>query len=34
MGVRLEDTIWMRPDGTHAALAEYPLDLLLPVKRI
>lgn len=33
LGVRLEDTIWMLPDGTHAALAEFPLDLVLPVNR-
>lgn len=32
LGVRLEDTLWMRPDGTPDVLAEYPLDLVLPVK--
>ncbi len=32
MGVRLEDTIWVRPDGEIEILAEYPLDLILPVK--
>jgi len=31
MGVRLEDTVWVRPDGKIEALAEYPLDLVLPV---
>lgn len=32
MGVRLEDTVWVRPDGTFEILAPYPLDLVLPVK--
>jgi Xaa-Pro aminopeptidase len=32
MGVRLEDTIWVRPDGHMEILAEYPLDLVLPIK--
>ena len=32
MGVRLEDTVWVRPDGEMEILAEYPLDLVLPVK--
>ena len=32
LGVRLEDTVWMRPDGTAEVLAEYPHDLVLPVK--
>jgi Xaa-Pro aminopeptidase len=32
MGVRLEDTIWVRPDGQMELLAEYPLDLVLPIK--
>jgi Xaa-Pro aminopeptidase len=31
LGVRLEDTVWMRPDGKAEILAEYPLDLVLPV---
>jgi len=31
MGVRLEDTLWIRPDGTPEILAEYPLDLVLPM---
>ncbi len=36
-GVRLEDTLWMRPDdspaGAHAEVfVEYPMDLVLPVK--
>ncbi len=32
MGVRLEDTVWVRPDGNMEILAEYPLDLVLPLK--
>lgn len=31
MGVRLEDTVWVRPDGEIEILAEYPLDLILPI---
>jgi Xaa-Pro aminopeptidase len=32
LGVRLEDTVWVRPDGKFEILAEYPLDLVVPVK--
>jgi Xaa-Pro aminopeptidase len=32
MGVRLEDTIWVRPDGEIETLADYPHDLVLPMK--
>jgi Xaa-Pro aminopeptidase len=32
LGVRLEDTVWVRPDGKMEILAEYPLDFVLPVK--
>ena len=32
LGVRLEDTLWVRPDGALEVLAEYPLDLVLPVR--
>jgi Xaa-Pro aminopeptidase len=32
MGVRLENTIWVRPDGEMEILADYSLDLVLPVK--
>jgi Xaa-Pro aminopeptidase len=32
MGVRLEDTVWVRPDGEFEILAPYPLDLILKVK--
>ena len=33
LGVRLEDTVWARPDGGFEILADYPLDLVLPVKK-
>ena len=32
MGVRLEDTVHVRPDGKIEPLVEYPFDLILPVK--
>ena len=32
MGCRLEDTVAVMPDGTFEILAEFPLDLVLPVK--
>ncbi len=32
MGVRLENSLWVRPDGTIEPLADYPMDLVLPVK--
>jgi Xaa-Pro aminopeptidase len=32
MGCRLEDTITVTPEGKFEILAEYPLDLVLPVK--
>jgi Xaa-Pro aminopeptidase len=32
MGVRLEDTVWFRPDGQVEQLVHYPLDLVLPMK--
>lgn len=32
LGVRLEDTVWVRPDGQMEVLAEFPLDLVLPMK--
>jgi Xaa-Pro aminopeptidase len=31
-GVRIEDTLWIRPDGTAEVLAEYPRDLILKVQ--
>ena len=33
LGMRLEDTVYVRPDGTFEIPAEYPLDLVLPVGR-
>ena len=33
MGVRIEDTYWMRPDGKMELLAEYPYDFVLPMKK-
>lgn len=33
MGIRLEDTVWVRPDGQIEQLAEYPYDLVLPMGR-
>ena len=32
MGVRLENTIWVNPNDGFETMAEYPLDLVLPVK--
>lgn len=32
MGVRIEDTYWMRPDGRMELLAEYPYDFVLEMK--
>ena len=33
MGVRLEDTVWVRPDGEMEILAPYPYDLVIPVSK-
>ncbi|HZU86652.1 MAG TPA: M24 family metallopeptidase [Anaerolineaceae bacterium] len=33
MGVRLEDTYYAAPDGVMVPLAEYPMDLVIPVSR-
>lgn len=33
MGVRLENSVWVRPDGGFEVLADYPLDLVLPMKK-
>lgn len=33
MGVRIEDTLWVRPDGVLEKLAEYPYDFVLPMKK-
>jgi Xaa-Pro aminopeptidase len=32
IGVRLEDTLWVRPDGQIENLVEYPLDFILPMR--
>jgi Xaa-Pro aminopeptidase len=32
MGVRLENSLWVRPDGKMEVLADYPMDLVLPIK--
>ena len=32
VGVRIEDTIYLNPDGSFEILAEYPYDLVLPMK--
>lgn len=32
LGVRLENTYWMTPQGEFLPLADYPMDLVLPVK--
>lgn len=33
MGVRLENTVWANPDGGFEIMADYPMDLVLPVKK-
>ncbi len=33
MGLRIEDTYWVRPDGKMELLAEYPYDFVLPMKK-
>jgi Xaa-Pro aminopeptidase len=33
MGARIEDTYWIRPDGTLEKLADYPYDFVLPMKK-
>ncbi|MBN2114975.1 MAG: aminopeptidase P family protein [Anaerolineales bacterium] len=33
MGVRIEDTYWVRPDGKAELLADYPYDFVLPMKK-
>src|SRR4030066_1023425 len=32
MGVRLENSLWVRPDGKMEVLEEFPMDLVLPLK--
>lgn len=33
MGIRIEDTLWVRADGVMEKLAEYPYDFVLPMKK-
>jgi len=33
MGVRIEDSFWVRPDGKMEILADYPYDFVLPMKK-
>jgi len=33
MGVRLEDSYVATPQGTFEKLADYPLDLVIPLKK-
>ncbi len=33
MGFRIEDTLWVRPDGKMEILADYPYDFVLPMKK-
>jgi Xaa-Pro aminopeptidase len=33
MGIRIEDTYWVRPDGKFELLAEHPYDFVLPMKK-
>lgn len=33
LGVRIEDTFWVRPNGSIERLADYPYDFVLPMKR-
>ncbi|MFN3492669.1 MAG: M24 family metallopeptidase, partial [Anaerolineales bacterium] len=33
LGVRIEDSYWMKPDGTVEKIAEYPYDFVLPMKK-
>ncbi len=33
MGIRIEDSYWVRPDGKIELLAEYPYDFVLPMKK-
>jgi len=33
MGVRLEDSVWVHPDGEIETLADFPMELVLPVRQ-
>jgi Xaa-Pro aminopeptidase len=32
LGVRIEDTVWIRPDGVLETLVEFPKDLVLKMQ--
>jgi Xaa-Pro aminopeptidase len=32
IGVRIEDTVYLTPQGKFEIMAEYPYDLILPIK--
>ena len=32
LGMRIEDAVFMRADGKPEILAEYPLDLVIPIR--
>jgi Xaa-Pro aminopeptidase len=34
MGARIEDTVWVRPDGTLETLVEYPMELVLEIEGV
>lgn len=34
IGVRIEDTVWVRPDGTLETLVDYPKDLVLKMQSV
>jgi Xaa-Pro aminopeptidase len=31
MGVRIEDTVWMKPDGELETLVDFPKDLVIKI---
>jgi Xaa-Pro aminopeptidase len=33
VGVRIEDTVYLNPQGKFEIMAEYPYDLVLPIKK-
>jgi len=33
LGVRLENTVWVNPEGGFEIMADYPMELVLPVKK-
>jgi Xaa-Pro aminopeptidase len=34
IGIRLEDTVWVNPEGGIRPLVEYPLDLVIPMSKV